>query len=37
MDIARRAAEAGGGSLHIGRSAAGGAEVRLELAAQSAG
>jgi signal transduction histidine kinase len=32
MDIARRAAEAGGGSLHIDSSTAGGARVRLELA-----
>jgi signal transduction histidine kinase len=34
MDIARRAAEAGGGSLHLGAGADGGAEVRLELAAE---
>jgi signal transduction histidine kinase len=32
MDIARRAAEAGGGSLHIGKGPAGGAQVRLDLA-----
>ena len=32
MDIARRAAEVGGGSLHIGAGPDGGAEVRLELA-----
>jgi signal transduction histidine kinase len=32
MDIARRAAEAGGGSLHIGAGPDGGAQVRLELA-----
>jgi signal transduction histidine kinase len=33
LDIARRAAEAGGGALHVGAAAGGGAEVRLELAA----
>ena len=32
MDIARRAAEAGGGSLHIGEGPDGGAQVRLDLA-----
>jgi signal transduction histidine kinase len=32
MDIARRAAEAGGGSLHIGPGPDGGAQVRLDLA-----
>jgi signal transduction histidine kinase len=33
LDIARRAAETGGGSLHVGTAPGGGAEVRLELAA----
>jgi len=32
MDIARRAAEAGGGSLHIATGPDGGAVVRLDLA-----
>ena len=32
MDIARRAAESGGGALHIDPSPAGGARIRLELA-----
>jgi signal transduction histidine kinase len=32
LDIARRAAEAGGGTLHVGAARGGGAEVRLELA-----
>jgi len=33
LDIARRAAEAGGGALHVGAAPGGGAQVRLELAA----
>ncbi|MFI7543225.1 sensor histidine kinase [Actinoplanes sp. NPDC049599] len=32
LDIARRAAEAGGGTLHVGTAPGGGARVRLELA-----
>jgi signal transduction histidine kinase len=32
LDIARRAAEAGGGSLHIGEGPDGGAQIRLDLA-----
>jgi signal transduction histidine kinase len=32
LDIARRAAEAGGGALHVGTAPGGGAQVRLELA-----
>jgi signal transduction histidine kinase len=34
LDIARRAAQIGGGSLHIDDSTAGGARVRMELAAR---
>jgi len=33
LDIARRAAEAGGGALHVGAAPGGGAQVRLELEA----
>lgn len=36
MDIARRAAEAGGGALHIGAGPDGGAQIRLELAGSPA-